>query len=191
VSQPLDVTGVLLEATDGSQAAAERLTALVYSELHARAEQLLRMERRHHTLQPTELIHEAYLRLVDQTRCRWHNEAHFLAIASRVMRRILVDHARQRNAGKRGGKAPKLSLDEALDLGVEGVDTTVLALDLALDRLAVLHHDIARVVELKFFGGLTAEECARVLDISLRTVQRRWDFAQAWLYREMKDGTTA
>lgn len=188
MSDLLIATGLLQEATRGSSDAAERLLPLVYEELRAMADRFLRRERPDHTLQATELVHEAYLRLIDQTRCRWQNEAHFLAVASQAMRRILVDHARRRKSDKRGGGQPKLSLDEAVTVGSDEMSVTLLALDLALGKLAVQHAEIARVVEMRFFGGLTNDECACVLGVSPRTVSRHWEFAQTWLYREMGGG---
>lgn len=183
--QPIDPTRLLHETSDGSPEAADRLLALVYEELRARAEQYLRRERPDHTLQATDLVHEAYLRLVDQDRCEWRNRAHFMAIASLAMRRVLVDHARRRNSAKRFGGAVRLTLDSALAVGSEDSDTTMLALDQALDKLGRRHPEIARVVEMRYFGGLTHDESACVLGVSARTVSRHWEFAQAWLYREM------
>jgi RNA polymerase sigma factor (TIGR02999 family) len=161
------------------------MVSIVFGDLRAAAERLLHAERPDHTLQPTELVHEAYLRLIDQSRCDWQNRAHFLALASQAMRRILIDHARRRLSVKRGEGQAKLSLDEALDMGVPGVETTLLALDLALEKLTGLYPEMGRVVEMRFFGGLNQDECACVLGVSLRTVQRHWEFAQAWLYREL------
>ncbi|MEZ5064291.1 MAG: sigma-70 family RNA polymerase sigma factor [bacterium] len=182
---PTDVTEILLQARGGAPGATDRLLAALYSDLRGMADRFLRHERADHTLQPTELVHEAYFRLVDQTRCAWQDRAHFLAIASQAMRRILVDHARRRGSAKRGGGVPRIPLHEATNLIGGGDDTTLLALDFALDKLAAVHPDSARVVELRFFGGLTHEECAGVLDVSPRTVSRHWEFARAWLYREM------
>lgn len=181
----LDVTSVLLETTGGSPQAAHRLFSLLYNELRERATVLLRGERPGHTLRSTDLVHEAYLRLADQTRCRWQDRAHFLAVASQVMRRILIDHARRRGSQKRGGGHAKVSLDEALVIGTDEADHVLGALDDALRRLTQHHPEAARVVEMRFFGGLTLEECACVLGFSTRTVSRHWGFAQAWLFREM------
>jgi RNA polymerase sigma factor (TIGR02999 family) len=188
LSQPLDATSVLLESTDGSQEATDRLLLLVYEELRDQAERLLRGERSDHTLQATELVHEAYLRLVDQTRCRFQDRAHFLAVASQAMRRVLVDHARRRSSGKRWGGQRKVSLDEALQVGTEESDALLLSLDLALGKLSEKYPEAARVVEMRFFGGLTHEECACVLGFSPRTASRQWEFAQTWLYREIGPG---
>jgi RNA polymerase sigma factor (TIGR02999 family) len=184
------VTEVLLRAADGSPAAVDRLFGLVYGELRKMARAYLRSERDNHTLQATELIHEAYLRMVDQTRCEWRSRAHFLAIAGMAMRRILIDHARRRGRQKRGGQIEKLSLDDALvlDLGSVESDTVLLALDSALNKLERSQPEMARVVEMRFFAGLTHEECAGVLEVSPRTVARQWEYAQAWLYREMTTG---
>lgn len=185
MSEPDDVTKVLLLASAGSPGAAERLYALLYEELRAIAARHMSRERPDHTLQATELVHEAYVRLVDGTRCEWKDRTHFLAVASRAMRRILVDHARARSSGKRWGGLKKVPLDDAVAIGSDDASATVLALDMALEKLARSQPEKARVVEMHFFGGLTHEECAGVLGISPRTVARYWEYAQAWLYREM------
>ncbi|HEX7879033.1 MAG TPA: sigma-70 family RNA polymerase sigma factor [Candidatus Eisenbacteria bacterium] len=185
MSEAQDVTALLQGVTGGSAEATDRLLEIVYDELRTMARRLLGRERADHTLHPTDLVHEAYLKLIDQTRSTWQNEAHFLAIASQAMRRILVDHARRRGSRKRGQNALKLPLDDALSVAGDDPDTTLLALDLALSRLAGVHPDTARLVELRWFGGLTIDECARVLEISPRTVTRDWEFAQTWLFREM------
>jgi RNA polymerase sigma factor (TIGR02999 family) len=164
------------------------LFSRLYEDLRAIAEQRLRHERPDHTLQATALVHEAYLRLADQTRCRWQDRAHFLAVASQAMRRVLVDHARRHLRQKRGGDWRRVPLDEALTLGSPDGQETLLALDGALRRLEDAHPRSARIVEMRFFGGLGSEECAEVLGISTRTVARDWDFAQAWLYRAMEAG---
>jgi RNA polymerase sigma factor (TIGR02999 family) len=183
--ESLDITSVLLEATEGSAPAAERLFTILYDQLRDRAALLLRRERPGHTLRPTDLVHEAYLHLADQTRCRWQDRAHFLAVASQAMRRILVDHARRRGSQKRGGGIVKIPLDDALVVGTDEADDVLRSLDLALVKLAERHPQAARVVEMRFFGGLTHEECACVLGFSPRTASRYWEFAQAWLYREL------
>jgi RNA polymerase sigma factor (TIGR02999 family) len=183
-----DVTEVLLRAADGSAEASDRLYSLLYEELRKMAGRHMRKERQDHTLQPTELVHEAYVRLIDQTRCQWRNRAHFLAVASRAMRRILVDHARGRARAKRGGGWDKRPLEEAMSITSAENPTTILALDKALDRFAQKQPEKARIVEMHFFGGLTHQECADVLGISARTVLRHWEYAQAWLYREMSAG---
>lgn len=192
MADSLDVTALLHQATTGAPGAADRLLALVYADLRDIAERHLRRERPDHTLQATELVHEAYLRLVDQTRCEWQNRAHFLGVASTAMRRILVDHARTRLSEKRGGGAPRLALDEALCVGDDAGSETLLALDLALQRLSAEYPAIGHLVELRFFGGLLHEECAAVLGCSARTISRQWEFAKAWLYRELeRDGRPA
>lgn len=183
-----DVTIILQEASAGEPGALRELFVAVYDELRGRARAYLSGERSNHTLQPTALVHEAYMRLIDQDRVVWQNRAHFLAVAGQAMRRILVDHARRRGAGKRGGGLVHLSLDEELVLGDEAADPVILALDDALTRFEGEQPEIARVVEMRFFGGLTQDECATLLGISRRTVCRHWDYAQAWLYREMRDG---
>ncbi len=183
--ESIDATAVLLEATGGSERAADRLLAIVYDDLREAAARLLRRERPDHTLQATELVHEAYLRLVDQTRCEWQNRAHFLAVASLAMRQILVDHARRRGSKKRGGGQTKIEFDEALILGTERADEMILSLEDALGKLTARYPEAARVVEMRFFGGLTHEECACVLGFSPRTSSRHWEFAQAWLAREI------
>ncbi len=182
---PDDITAVLLRAGDGAPDAVDRLFALLYEDLRNAAQACLRRERADHTLQPTALVHEAYLRLVDQTRCRWRNRAQFLAVAGRAMRRILVDHARGRARAKRGGGWAKLPLDEAFDVATEAGAAGFLELDAALQRLEARQPEKAKLVELRFFAGLTHEECADVLGVSPRTVARWWDFAQAWLYRAL------
>jgi RNA polymerase sigma factor (TIGR02999 family) len=184
---PSDVTSVLREATDGSTPAAHQLFAVLYDELRERAAVLMSRERPGHTLRATDLVHEAYLRLADQTRCRWQDRAHFLAIASQAMRRVLVDHARRRGTEKRGAGQVMLSLEEALVVGTDDADRVLRSLDDALEALAKQHPTAARVVEMRFFGGLTHEECACVMGFSPRTASRHWEFAQAWLYRELAE----
>jgi RNA polymerase sigma factor (TIGR02999 family) len=159
---------------------------LVYDELRRRASSYLRKELNGHTLQTTALVHEAYLKLVEQKEVTWESRNHFFAIAATLMRRILVDHARHKHRDKRGGKAADLSLDEALTVGVGGVDIDLLALDEALDRLAVKEEYLARVVELRFFSGLDVPQTAGVLGVSESTVKRDWAMARAWLRREME-----
>jgi RNA polymerase sigma factor (TIGR02999 family) len=159
---------------------------LVYDELRRRASSYLRKELNGHTLQTTALVHEAYLKLVEQKEVTWESRNHFFAIAATLMRRILVDHARHKHRDKRGGKAADLSLDEALTVAVGGVDIDLLALDEALDRLAVKEEYLARVVELRFFSGLDVPQTAGVLGVSESTVKRDWAMARAWLRREME-----
>ncbi|MFN8176443.1 MAG: ECF-type sigma factor [bacterium] len=182
-----DLTDVLLRAAAGSSADADRLFPLVYEELRAIAGSLLRRERPDHTLQATELVHEAYRRLVDSSRCEWNGRAHFFAVAGRAMRRVLVDHARRRGAGKRGGRWQKVPLERALEVGAEDADEITLALGEALERLEAVQPEKARVVEMRFYAGLNEEECAAVLGVSRRTVARHWEYARAWLYRELTD----
>ncbi len=157
-----DVTRLLIRLTDGDRAVLDDLLPLIYGELRRQAASYLRRERQGHTLQPTALVHEAYLRLVDQTQVQWQNRAHFFGVAAQMMRRILVDHARQQQAEKRGGEFQKLSLDENIDVSGERASDLV-ALDEALERLHTLDPQKARVVELRFFGGLSVEETAEVL----------------------------
>jgi RNA polymerase sigma factor (TIGR02999 family) len=179
------VTEILIQATAGAPGAADQLFALVYDELRRLAGSQLRLERPDHTLQATELVHEAYMRLVDQTRCEWKNRAQFLAVAGQAMRRILVDHARSRGRQRRGGGWQKLPLNDALALGSEEADTVILSLEEALERFQAEDPLRTQVVEMLFFAGLTHAECAQVLGISPRTVARHWDYAQAWLYMRM------
>ena len=181
-----DVTGLLLAWGRGDQSAADQLVPAVYEELRRHAERAMRREGGEHTLQATALVHESYLRLVDQRRVQWRNRAHFFAIASTVMRRILVDHARARLTAKRGGGAAPVSLAAAEPATPEGTDEAdLLALHEALEKLAVLDPDQARLVELRYFGGLTIEETAEALAVSPATVKREWALARAWLRREL------
>lgn len=180
------ITHLLKEWSDGDQQALEDLTPLVYDELRQQAARYLRKERPNHSLQATALIHEAFLRLIDVKDVEWQNRAHFFAIAANLMRRILVDHARKRDAEKRGGSQVCLTLDESLALARE-TDIDLLAIDEALDRLAVIDPQQARIVELRFFSGLTVEETATALGVSPKTVKRDWSVARAWLRREIGD----
>lgn len=179
------VTQLLVEWSHGDQDALERLTPLVYGELRRLARRHLSRERSDHTLQSTALVHEAYLRLVDQRSVQWQNRAHFFGVAAQLIRRILIDHARARQAGKRGAGACLLSLDEALDSPAAGRSLDVVALDDALQQLAKIDSRQSRIVELRFFAGLTVEETAEVLNISTPTVNREWNTAKAWLFREL------
>ena len=178
-----DVTTLLDEWSRGRRDALDRLIPLVFDELHRIAARSFRGERPDHLLQPTALVSEAYLRLVDQTRVQWANRSQFFGVAAELMRRILVDHARARAAAKRGSDAPHIALDA--DAAIGGLDVDVIALDLALDRLAHLDPQQAKVVEVRFFTGLTVEETATALGLSPRTVKREWQSARAWLYREL------
>lgn len=177
------ITQLLYDWSRGDRAALDALTPLVYQELRQLARAHLRGEHPEHTLQSTALVHEAYLRLVDQ-RVEWKSRAHFFAIAAQMMRRILVDHAKARRTAKRGDGSPKLSLDESIVVSKEpGMD--VVALDDALTELARIDPQRSQIVELRFFGGLSNQESAKVLGISPATVQRQWAGARAWLYHEM------
>lgn len=179
------VTQLLVAYGNGQREALDQLLPLVYQELHRIAELRMRRERRDHTLNATALVHEAYIKLMDQGEMTWQNRAHFFAISSRVMRQILIDYARKHNAEKRGAGQPHTLLDgKQISLG-ERTDE-LLALDEALERLSALDERLGRVVEYRFFGGLTIEETAEVLDISAMTVKRDWRKAKAWLYRELK-----
>ena len=180
------VTRLLVEWQNGSQKALERLIPLVYEELRAIAGRHLSRESPSHTLQSTALVHEAYFKLIGQRRVEWQNRAHFFGIAAQMMRRILVDHARHQHRDKRGGPAPRLSLDEAMAVAEPEIDVDLLALDAALTSLALIDPRGARIVELRFFSGLTIDETMEVLDISAGTVKRDWSAARAWLYREMR-----
>jgi len=181
-----EVTRLLSDAAAGDEAAAASLFAIVYDDLRRVAAAALRRERADHTLQPTALVHEAYLRLAEAPDGQWHSRHHFLATAARAMRRILVDHARSRNAHKRGSGKARVPLDE-VDVAspTVGADLDLVALDEALARLAALDARQARIVELRFFGGLTVEETALIVDVSTRTVKREWQMARVWLKREM------
>jgi RNA polymerase sigma factor (TIGR02999 family) len=183
---PSGVTELLRRWNLGDRGAMDRLMPIVYDELRRLAAGYLKGERRDHTLQPTALVHEAYLRLVRQDRVEWQNRAHFFGIAARMMRRVLVDHARRRQAGKRdaGGFRLTVQVGDALEVSR---DPELLELDEALVRLERLDVDQARVVELRFFGGLTVEETATVLGISTATVKREWRTARAFLRQEMDD----
>ena len=179
-----EVTGLLLDWGNGDRAALDRLLPVVYAELRRLAGGYLRKERRDHTLQPTALVHEVYLRVIDQDRVRWQNRAHFFAIASQLMRRILVDHARRRHSSKRGGRHAPVSLGEIPDWPA-GRDVDMVAFDEALARLAILDPRQSRIIELRCFAGLTAEETAAVIGVSAPTIRREWAVAKAWLYREL------
>lgn len=179
-----NVTQLLIELSSGNHAVADSLLTVVYDELKKLAAGYMRRERVDHTLQPTALVHEAYLRLIDQTRVSWQNRAHFFAVAAQLMRRILVDHARSYNADKRGGEFEKLQLDENIDKAVE-LGGELVRLDDALRDLAKVDPENARLVELRYFGGLTFEEAAEVLGISVITAKRHWRIARAFLYGQL------
>lgn len=178
------VTQLLVRWRAGDREALEALMPLVYDELRRLAHHYLRRERSDHTLQSTALVHEAYLRLAGQNPPQWQNRAHFFGIAAHIMRQILVEHARSRGAAKRGANAPRLALDEAIALPQQS-DVDVIALDRALQELSELDAQQGRIVELRFFAGLTIEDTSEVLGISPATVKRDWTTARAWLYRAM------
>lgn len=180
-----DVTDLLMAWGNGDENALSRLTPLVYDELHRLAEVYMRREHAGHTLQTTALVNEAYIKLVDSSRVRWQNRAHFFAVAAQLMRRILVDFARNRRYQKRGGDWRQVTLAEGLGVATNP-DSDLVALDEALARLARLDPRKARVVELRFFGGLSLEETAEALQVSTDTVGRDWRAAKAWLKRELK-----
>ncbi len=181
-SPPEEVTELLVAWGNGNEAALEKLMPLVYEELRRLAHHYMSRERPGHTLQTTALVNEVYFRLVDQKHMHWQNRAHFFAISAQLMRRILVDHARSHQYAKRGGGAPKVSLDEGAVVAQEQA-ADLIALDDALLRLAAIDDRKSRIVELRFFGGLSVEETAEALKISSRTVMREWSMAKAWLYR--------
>ena len=183
-TSPNQITEQLIAWSKGDEAALERLIPAVYQELRRMADHYLRGEDSGHSLQPTALVHEAYLRLIDQTKVEWQNRAHFFGVAAQMMRRILIDHAKAKHRVKRGGTAVKVMLDENANFTQERA-SELLALDDALQRLARMDERKSRIVELRYFGGLTVEETAQVLGISDKTVMRDWNLAKAWLYREL------
>ena len=184
-SSPKNVTDLLIDWSKGDQEALNKLMPLVYDELHRLASRYLRHEHPGHTLQTTALVHEAYLKLVDQKNMTWQNRVQFFAASSQVMRHILVDHARSRRAFKRGGNYFRLSLDEAR-ISADEKDGDLLTLNEALNNLAAIDSQQSRVVELRVFGGLTVEETAEALRISPRTVKREWSMAKAWLHKKIR-----
>lgn len=175
------ITQQLIELSSGNHSSVNDLLPLVYDELKRMAASYLRRERVDHTLQPTALVHEAYLKLIDQTRVSWQNRAHFFGVSAQVMRRILVDHARLHNAEKRFGGLGKLQFEENIDKAVE-FSGELIALDDALKNLAEVDEQMAKLVELRYFGGLTFEETAEVLGVSVITAKRHWKLARAWLH---------
>jgi RNA polymerase sigma-70 factor, ECF subfamily len=183
----VNVTMLLRQLRSGNQNAVAELVPLLYDELRRIASRYLQRERPDHTLQATALVHEAYLRLVDQKDVEWQNRSHFFGVAAQQMRRILVDYARAHHAAKRGGPLPKISLDDALAIA-EGRTGDLLELDEALTRLSSIDPQQVRIIELRFFAGLTIEETADLLDISPATVKREWTTAKAWLAREIERG---
>lgn len=178
------VTTLLAEWSRGDTEALQRLTPLVYEELRRLASHYLRQEGQGQTLQTTALVHEAYLRMVNQDAVDWHGRSHFLGIAARLIRQILVDHARKRQAGKRDSGGPLISFDESIDLP-NGGQMDLVRLDDALTSLARIDEQQSRIIELRFFGGLSIEEAAQLIGISPRTVKRQWAIARAWLFREL------
>ncbi|MDQ3753745.1 MAG: sigma-70 family RNA polymerase sigma factor [Acidobacteriota bacterium] len=184
IPSPRTITQLLIKWNNGDRESLDQLMPLVYAELRSIADSYLRRERSDHTLQPTALVHEAYLRLVDQTNTTWENRAHFFGAAAQLMRQVLVDHARKHLAAKRGGLRHKVTLDKAINFSVNrSVD--LVALDDALISLSNLDRDQSLIVELRFFGGLTVEETAKVMKRSPATIKREWRLAKAWLRREI------
>lgn len=180
-----NITQLLIELTDGNQAAVNDILPLIYTELRKLAGGYLRRERGNHTLQPTALVHEAYMKLIDQTQVKWQNRAHFFGIAAQVMRRILLDYARQHKAEKRGGVDENVALEEGSIIVQGEKSAELLALDEALENLAKIDEMKAKIVELRYFGGLSVEETAEVLGVSAITVKRHWRMAKAWLYGQL------
>ena len=186
MTENLQVISVILKDwSGGDRASADRLLSLVYDELRKIAGQYLRKEKSDHTLQPTALVHEAYMKLIDISDISWQDRAHFFAVSANIMRHILVDHARAKLAEKRGGDAQRISLEDADSLSSEP-DVDLLAVDEALNELAEFDEQQSRIVELRFFGGLTIEETAHVAGISPATVKREWAMAKAWLHRKLQ-----
>ena len=186
-SPPSDPTRILHEVSEGREGAVDRLLPLVYDELRELASRYLNRERQDHTLQATALVHEAYMNLVDQTRVEWKNRAHFFGVAATAMRRLLINHAVARKTQKRGGDLRRVEWDEAVALYEErAID--LLGMNEALERLAGIDPRQARLVELRFFGGLSNQEIAEVLSVSMRTVEREWRMARAWLKSELRKG---
>lgn len=185
LSEP-NVTELLLEWQKGGKDALDRLTPLIYDELRRMAHRYVQRERAGHTLETTALVNEAYLRLIGQQKIDWQNRAHFFAVTAQVMRHVLIDHARRRHFAKRGGEVQRVSLEKAAVMSHERAAELV-ALDEALDNLARIDPRKSRVVELRYFGGLSLEETAKVLEISLMTVRRDWRAAKAWLYKALTD----
>jgi RNA polymerase sigma-70 factor (ECF subfamily) len=192
MSDPLreSVTQLLIDWSRGSRTALDKLVPLVYDELRRIAQRSLRRERSDHTIQATAVVHEAYLKLIDQRHVRWQDRAHFFAVAAQVIRRILVDHARRRHAAKRGGNGKPVSLTDVA-LAAEAPAVDLVALDDLLQRLAARDPRQSQIVELRFFGGLTIEETADVLRLSPATIKGEWRLARAWLYNELQGGQTS
>lgn len=186
-----DLTQMLIQLSQGKSQVVDDILPLIYDELRSLASNYLRRERSDHTLQPTALVHEAYIKLIDQTQVKWQNRAHFFGIAANIMRRILVDYARKHHADKRGGDAEKLPLEEEILIVSEGKSAELLALDEALENLAKIDPQKSKIVELRYFGGLSVEETAEVLGVSEITVKRHWRMAKAWLYGQLANDDAA
>jgi len=178
-----EVTRLLQDWSIGNRDALDQLLPLVYNELRRLAHSYLKSERPDHTLQTTALVHEAYLKLIDQHSVNWQNRAQFFALSAQAMRRILLDNARRHTAAKRGSGGQRISLDEVASVSREGANEALIALDFALQKLETIDPEQSRIVELRYFGGLTIEETAEVLKTSPSTIQREWTIARAWLYR--------
>ncbi|MCZ6837437.1 MAG: sigma-70 family RNA polymerase sigma factor [Planctomycetota bacterium] len=185
-SSSSDVTRLLMIASEGDEEALNQVLPLVYDQLHALADGYLRQEQAGHTLQPTALVNEAYLKLIDQKRTQWESRNHFLAVAAISMRRILVNHAKHKKRLKRGGDRKRQALSDSIVLGQEP-DIDLIALDEALHGLAKIDARKVRIVEMRFFVGLTVEQTAEALDVSQATIKRDWEFAKTWLLREIRD----
>ena len=183
--RPREISQLLRSWSDGNTQAFEELLPLVYDELHRQAHRYLRREREGHTLQTTALIHEAYLNLIKQNRVNFQNREHFFAISANLMRRILVNYANTRHRQKRGGREENLELNDSILIATKSKDLDLLALDEALKRLAKMDEQQARIVELRYFGGLTIEETSEVMGIAPATIKRDWNLTKAWLYREL------
>lgn len=181
-----DVESLLASLSEGNQAAADKLLPVLYQELKGIANQHMRNERADHTLQATALVHEAFLKLVDQNRVQWQGKAHFCAVASNIMRRILVDHARTKNAAKRGKGAQRITLEEGLVAGDPQSNVDLVELDELLTELATLNPRHAKIIEMRYFAGMTVEETAAALDVSVSTVKGDWRMAKAWLTSRME-----
>lgn len=181
-----DVTALLRQWSGGDPAAFDRLVPLIYEELHRMAQAFLRHERANHTLQPTALVHELYMRIVDQDRSSWADRAHFMSVAAKMMRRILVDHARRHLAEKRGAGKAALPIEEALDQPAPA-SSVLIAIDAALTRFAEIDPERCHIVELRYFGGLDLAAIAELLGVSRTTVKRHWSVARMWLHREIED----
>jgi RNA polymerase sigma factor (TIGR02999 family) len=184
MGEPADTTQILVDLGNGDRSAAKRLMPLVYDELRGLAQQYMQQERAGHTLQATALVHEAYLRLIDQSRVSWQGRAHFFSVAAEMIRRVLVDHARQHHAAKRGGAARKISLSDSVN-AAEDPDIDLMALDEVLEELGRLNERHRRVVELRFFGGLSVKETAHVLEVAPQTVKSDWRMARTWLRQRL------